>query len=120
MKKGIIGFLVSVIVIIGVAYAVLSIDFNRINKDTYYVQITKEGLLQKDKLDTGEVMETYNYKLDAVSKEGREKVMEFTANKNLKKNAYLKLYVKKNSNTVSSYDEVNEKDLPEKVKEKIN
>ncbi|KAA5557086.1 YxeA family protein, partial [Pseudomonas aeruginosa] len=44
-------------------------------------------------------------------------VYEFSADKALRENAYLKLYVKEKG--VSSYDEVKLKDIPEKVQLKL-
>lgn len=115
MKKGMIGTIIAVVVIIGLGFTVLNIDFNRLNKEEFFVQVTQDGVLESTKLDSGEVVKTYHYKLNAVSASGEEKNIEFTANKNLRKNAYLKLYVKKDSVTVSSYDEVKKEDLPKKT-----
>lgn len=119
MKKIIISLVVAVVAIFTVSFAIMSIDFNRLNKDTYYVQITADGLLEKTKLDNGEIMKRYEYKMDAVNENGDKKELEFSANKNLRKDAYLKIYVKKDTATVTSYDEVAEKELPKKVKSSL-
>lgn len=120
MKKGFIGLIAGVVIVVAIGVTVLNIDFNRLNKETYYVQVTQDGILETNKLDNGEVVKTYNYKLAAVNEKGKLKDLDFTATKNLKIDAYLKLYVKNDGVSVSSYDEVKEKDLPKKVKENIN
>ncbi|MBQ0140736.1 MAG: YxeA family protein [Kurthia sp.] len=119
MKK-IIGIFVTVVLVLGiVGYALATVDFNRLNKESYYLQITEDGVLETTKLTSGEIMKRYNYELNAVNEEGKEKALGFSAAKNLKKSAYLKLYVKKGTTTVTSYDEVAKKDIPSNVMKKI-
>jgi uncharacterized protein (TIGR01655 family) len=102
--------------VVGV-FAITKIDFNRMNASNYYLQITEDGVQHDTKLDDGSVMTYYSYKLDATNAEGETIPLEFTAHKNLRKDAYLKMYVK-NDDQVSSYDEVKLEDIPKKAQKK--
>lgn len=119
MKKVIISSVIGIVAVFIIGFAVLSVDFNRLNKEAYYVQITEDGVLETTKLESGEIMKLYEYKMNAINKDGENKELEFSANKNLKQEAYLKIYVKKGTSTVTSYDEVALKDLPEKVEKAL-
>lgn len=117
MKKFLM--LVGILFILGAAgvFALTKIDFNRMNADNYYLQITEDGVQHETKLDDGSVMTYYSYKLDAKNADGEMIPLEFTAQKNLRKDAYLKMYVK-NGDEVSSYDEVKFEDIPKKAQPK--
>ncbi|WHX67712.1 YxeA family protein [Peribacillus frigoritolerans] len=110
---------VGILFILGAAgvFALTKIDFNRMNADNYYLQITEDGVQHETKLDDGTVMTSYSYKLDAKNADGETIPLEFTAQKNLRKDAYLKMYVK-NGDEVSSYDEVKFEDIPKKAQPK--
>lgn len=110
MKKVWFIFLGIIVIVVGASYTVLTLDFNRFNKESYYIQITQDGEKIEDRLDNGETMIRYGYKGDAVNDEGKHKELEFSANKQLRKGAYLMLYVNKEGE-VSSYDEVSKKDM---------
>jgi len=117
MKKFLIA--ISILFVLGVAGALSLkyIDFNRMNAENYYLQITEDGKPDEFKLDDGTVMTNYSYTLDATNAEGKTIPLEFTAQKNLRKGAYLKMYVKKDDQ-VSSYDEVKLEDIPQKAQKK--
>ncbi|WP_144510833.1 YxeA family protein [Bacillus sp. FJAT-22090] len=118
MKKFLI--VIGVLFALGVVgiFAITKLDFNRMNADNYYLQITEDGVPHEDKLDDGSVMTTYSYQLDATNADGKTIPLEFTAQKNLRKGAYLKMYVKKDDQ-VSSYDEVKLEDIPQKAQEQL-
>ncbi len=61
-------------------------------KDEYYVQITVDGKEYNGKSDNGEPYKDYQYKLTGFDKEGKEKELEFMAQKNLRKEAFLRVY----------------------------
>ncbi|MCK1985889.1 MULTISPECIES: YxeA family protein [Peribacillus] len=117
MKKFIM--VVGILFILGAAgiFALTKIDFNRMNAANYYLQITEDGVQHETKLDDGTVMTYYSYMLDAKNEAGETIPLEFTAQKNLRKDAYLKMYVK-NGDEVSSYDEVKFEDIPKKARTK--
>ncbi|MFJ7367515.1 YxeA family protein [Peribacillus frigoritolerans] len=117
MKKFLMA--VGIFFILGAAgvFALTKIDFNRMNADNYYLQITEDGVQHETKLDDGSVMTYYSYELNAKNEDGETKPLEFTAQKNLRKDAYLKMYVK-NGDEVSSYDEVKFEDIPKKAQPK--
>lgn len=50
-------------------------------KDEYYVQITVDGKEYNGKSDNGEPYKDYQYKLTGFDKEGKEKELEFMAQK---------------------------------------
>ena len=111
MKKGLFIFLGIIVILAGASYAVLTLDFNRFNKESYYIQITQDGEKLEDRLDNGETMVRYGYKVDAINEDGKHKELEFSANKQLRKGAYLMLYVNK-EDEVTSYDVVSKIDMP--------
>lgn len=106
------------ILFVAALVVLMTVDFNRINKDTYYVQVTTDGELEEYKLNTGKIAETYWYELPSYDESGKEQTLKFSAIKNLRKDAYLKLYVK-DGNEVSSYDEVQFDEIPKKAQEKL-
>lgn len=93
-------------------------DLNRMGKDEYYVQITVDGKEYNGKSDNGQPYKDYQYKLTGFDKEGQEKELEFTAQKNLRKDAFLRVY-HSDKKGVSAWEEVKKDELPAKVKEKL-
>ncbi|MEK4298574.1 YxeA family protein [Oceanobacillus sp. FSL W8-0428] len=118
MKK-IVALVVGVVVLFVAAVVVLmTVDFNRAGKDNVYVQVGEPVSAEEDKLDTGEIMNTYWYEQPAYTENGEEIQVRFSAQKELRQGAYLMLYVNKDDE-VSSYDEVKEEELPAAVKEAL-
>ena len=118
MKKFLIGSASTIAVLFVAIGFLLTMDFNRMNKGNVYVQIPSEEhvLVVEDKLSDGTVIPRYWYTLSAYNEEGEKVTVEFSAAKMLREGAYLMLYLKKGTNEVSSYDEVQEDELPEEVK----
>lgn len=114
MKKFLI--VVGVLFALGIVgvFTFTKIDFNRMNANNYYLQITEDGVPHENKLDDGSVMTSYSYKLDATNEDGKTISLEFTAQKELRQDAYLKMYVKE-GDRVSSYDEVKLEEIPKKA-----
>ena len=118
MKKAFLGIGALFILFIAGLIVLITVDFNRLNKDPYYVQITADGEAEEHKADNGEIFTTYWYELPTLNDKGEEKILKFSAQKNLRQDAYLQLYVKKGSE-VTSYDEVQFNELPVKVQKQI-
>ncbi|MBJ8054123.1 YxeA family protein [Bacillus cereus] len=115
MKKVIVLF--SMLVLF--ASMLVGCNLNRIGTDKYYVQITVDGKEDLAKSIDGEKMgKEYTYKLSGFDKEGKEKELEFIAQKNLRKEAFLLVYYSEEKG-VKSWEEVKKDDLPMKVKEKL-
>lgn len=94
-------------------------DINRMGKDEYYVQITIDGKEGVSKSMDGKVMgKEYEYTLLGFDKEGKEKELEFMAQKNLRKEAFLRVYHSEKKG-VTAWEEVQEDELPKKAKEKL-
>lgn len=95
---------------------------NKIAADQYYVQIQGTGELKDNRR---------YYTLTAYDEAGVEKIVTFTSaksiNEQLQENAFLRLYVRQGEKEemeildteVKSYEEVQQEDLPEKIKEKF-
>ncbi|KMP99194.1 MULTISPECIES: YxeA family protein [Bacillus cereus group] len=95
-------------------------DINRMGKDEYYVQITMDGKEGVSKSMDGKVMgKEYEYTLSGFDKEGKEKELEFMAQKNLRKEAFLRVYHSEKKG-VTAWEEVQEDELPKKAKEKLS
>ncbi|MGE7884123.1 YxeA family protein [Bacillus sp. NPDC094077] len=94
-------------------------DINRMDKDEYYVQITMDGKKGVSKSMDDEVMgKEYEYTLSGFDKEGKEKELGFIAQKNLRKEAFLRIY-HSDKKGVTAWEEVQKDGLPTKAKEKI-
>ncbi|WP_102272092.1 YxeA family protein [Cytobacillus massiliigabonensis] len=119
MKK-FIGFIAAIAVfLVGGLVILQNVNFNRLGADEYYTQIIGQGKKLEDKSDNGQKYVAYEYKLSAFDKDGRKKTLTFTAQKQLRENAYLSLFVK-DSKGVTSYQEVKKEELPKKASEKLS
>ncbi|MEQ6854995.1 YxeA family protein [Lysinibacillus capsici] len=118
MKKVFFGIGALFILFVAGLIVLMTVDFNRLNKDTYYVHITADGEVEEYKVDSGEIFKMYWYELPTYDKNGEEKTLKFSAHKNLRQDAYLKLYVKKETE-VTSFDEVKFHELPAKVQDQM-
>lgn len=116
MKKVFLGIGALFLLFVAGLVALMTVDFNRLNKEAYYVHINTDGDVEEYKLDNGEIMKMYWYELPAYDENGKEQTLKFSAQKNLRNDAYMKLYVK-NETEVTSYDEVKFHELPKKVQE---
>ncbi|PGS06155.1 YxeA family protein [Bacillus pseudomycoides] len=105
-------------ILIVFASLLVGCDLNRMGKDEYYVQITVDGTEKNEKADNGQPHKSFEYKLPAFDKDGKEKEMEFTAVKNLRKEAFLRVFYS-NKKGVAAWEEVKKDELPAKVKEKL-
>ncbi|PEI39582.1 YxeA family protein [Bacillus pseudomycoides] len=105
-------------ILIVFASLLVGCDLNRMGKDEYYVQITVDGTEKNEKADNGQSHKSFEYKLPAFDKDGKEKEMEFTAVKNLRKEAFLRVFYS-DKKGVAAWEEVKKDELPVKVKEKL-
>ncbi|MGG4454012.1 YxeA family protein [Brevibacillus porteri] len=117
-KTTIIVLSVILALMIGAVFLLQNVNFNRLGADEYYVQINKEGQKNEVTLDSGEKFATYDYTLQGYNEDGEEKTLNFMAMKELRKDAYLSVFVKEGKG-VTSYQEVKVDELPDKAKEKL-
>ncbi|MFL1665307.1 YxeA family protein [Bacillus cereus] len=75
-----------------VGYGDINKLYNRGGKDVYYVQIKSDGEEHKDRFDNGESYIYYQYKLVGFDEDGKEKELEFRADKSLRKEAFLSIF----------------------------
>ncbi|GAA0831620.1 YxeA family protein [Bifidobacterium pullorum subsp. gallinarum] len=116
MKKVMIFGGILAALLIGFIIFIQNVNINRLGTDQYYVQI-QEGTRVEDKSDDGKKYTYYEYTLEGFDKEGAAKTLTFTAQKELRKEAYLRVYVKKSG--VGSYQEVQANELPEQARAKL-
>lgn len=102
--------------LIGLVLFVMMFDWNRFGKDNVYVIVDEPSEILEERLETGEIMEQYVYETVSYDENGEELLVEFYAYKQLRKDAYLKLYLGRNDQ-VTSYDEVNWDELPTTVQQ---
>lgn len=114
MKK-LIMFICIVLGLFGVCYFILgnSDKITAIGSTSYYIKTDSNYKKEGHGKDS-----YYTYKTKGYNKNGDSKEFEFNTSHVLKTNRYLKLPIK--DNKVLSYEEVTAKDLPDKVKEKLN
>lgn len=118
MKKLIISGAAIAAILLGGLLFIQNVNMNRLGADEYYTQIEGQGKKIEGKSDSGQIYVSYEYKLPAFDKDGQEKTLTFTSNKQLREKAYLDLFVKEGKN-VTSYQEVTKEEIPEKAKEKL-
>ncbi|MBC1550665.1 YxeA family protein [Listeria cossartiae] len=112
MKKIVI-IITSLVILIGIGFGAYYFkNANRLGADVSYVKITKDGEMGK------KVSFNYSYTLPAYDETGKETEVTLSADKNLRKGAYLKIYSKKDKG-VTSFEEVAEKEVPTKAAEKL-
>ncbi|MGE6258160.1 YxeA family protein [Heyndrickxia sporothermodurans] len=109
---------VILILIVGFILFIQNVNINRLGADNYYVQIKGPGEKSEDKASNGEIYTSYKYTLSGYDKKGNEKKLTFTANKQLRKDAYLNLFYKEDKG-VTSYQEVKFNEIPDKAKEEM-
>lgn len=90
-------------------------SLNRIVKDVYYVQIQGEGTIEKV-----EGKNLRNYTLPAYDEDGVKKQITFRSKKASNEHKDDKSKNEISSIEVKSYEEIQEAELPAKVKEKLN
>lgn len=78
-----------------------------IGSNKYYAQVQNEGEKYTESSHT-----RYKYDLKGFNKDGESKKLEFNANHQLKQDAYLQIYYKKDE--VITYEEVQHVDMPKK------
>ncbi|WP_195478220.1 YxeA family protein [Enterococcus faecalis] len=89
--------------------------------EPYYVKITTDGEKKQGKDDTGtKVITSYSYSLSGYNEDGKEQQIEFKSfsDRQLRKGAFLKLIWNKRKGVID-WSEVQEKELPKKVKEQL-
>ncbi|GAB2025006.1 YxeA family protein [Lactovum odontotermitis] len=77
---------------------------------TYYSRVVDDGKKSEEKFDNGETFYLYNYGQKAYQKDGSEKVLNFTADHSLRKDAYLKITYNK-SKGVTDWREVQKSEI---------
>ncbi|WP_051004000.1 YxeA family protein [Gottschalkia acidurici] len=113
----------TVIVFLGTFKFILDDPFiiKKLMHPKYYVKITEDGEYTSDK---DRKPWSYYYETKAYSRSGKEIKVRFYANKNLRKDAYLSVYLcggpKESIYDIELYEEVNLNDLPKNLKNKLN
>ncbi|EAG5197446.1 YxeA family protein, partial [Listeria monocytogenes] len=88
MKKIVI-LIISLLLLVGIGFGVYYFkNANHIGADVSYIKITTDGEKGKN------VSFNYSYTMPAYDEAGKETEVTFSADKNLRKGAYLKLYIK--------------------------
>ncbi|MBH5317066.1 YxeA family protein [Paenibacillus sp. GSMTC-2017] len=103
---------------IGFIFIMQNMNINRLGTEGYYLQITIDGKEEKTRISQNEIMTRYEYNLPAVDKEGNAQTFSFTSEKQLRKGAYLTLYIK-DKETVMSYQELKFEEIPQKAADQL-
>lgn len=73
MKKGWIVAIVVLAVLVGFVVFIQNVNINRLGAHQYYVQVNQEGKKVEDKSDSGQKYVSYEYTLEGVDADGKEK-----------------------------------------------
>lgn len=115
MKKVLVGIVALVLIVVGGGYACYHTAYGG---DSYYVHIQEDGVAKKEKDDSGQEFTRYYYTLTGYDEKGEAKEMNFTGDHNLRHDAYLRL-VYNDKKGVTSWEEVQKQDIPQKALNKI-
>lgn len=102
--------IIAIILVLGVCVA--GYYFFEYHKAIYYTQIDNSKL---SKLDASDNMK-YEYNLESYNEKGNKKEIKFKTSRELREDAYLKLEIRIFG--VHEWEEVQENELPDKVREK--
>ncbi|MDR2976009.1 MAG: YxeA family protein [Streptococcaceae bacterium] len=116
MKKVLFSFAAIVILLFGAMKVWESISYGG---TSYYAQIKSDGKKYEDKSDSGEIYTRYEYNQAAFKNSGDEKSVTFTADHNLRKEAYLKLTYNE-SKGVTNWEEVQKSEISKSALDGIN
>lgn len=119
MKKLMVALIVIAIIIAGGLLAMRFVNFNRVGADTYYVKVATDGKKTSGQASDGSTYTDYNYDFTGYNEDGKKKQLELIAQKNLRKGAYLEVFVKEDKG-VTSYEEVKQVDVPKKAADPLN
>ncbi|MFC4652017.1 YxeA family protein [Lactococcus nasutitermitis] len=115
MKK-LATIIVVLALIVGAGFAWYKVSYGG---ETYYVKITENGKKVMKKDDTGKSWVFYDYSQKAFNKNGKEKALDFSADHNLRQQAYLKVTDNKTKG-VTNWEEVKQNQVPTKALTKLN
>lgn len=115
MKKILIGLVMIALLLVGGGYAWYNSEYGGTE---YYLQIKNDGKVVTGDKTYGGKWKDYEYKILGYTKNGQEKTLEFMGGHNLKHGAYLKV-INNKKNGVTSWEEVQKKEVPEKALSKI-
>ena len=104
-----------IVAIIVIALIIGAYYFLVVHKDQYYTQIDNTKIQEVSSTDDMR----YEYILTAYNKNGKEKEVKFKTSRELREGAYLELDLMQTRGVVN-WREVQENELPEKVKNAMN
>ena len=115
--KTLLKILIPIVILAGGRWGVYNYYYGG---EAYYTQITTSGEKKDEKTNSGEAMTIYYYQQPAFNKNGEEKTVELNESRDqpLRMKAYLKLKVNPRKGVIS-WNEVTEKEVPEKALEKL-
>lgn len=93
-------------------------SIKRIGTEEYYVQINTNGKEVIHEGSEGEKFKRFEYELKGFNEDGEEKKLKFDSEKNLRKEAFLRVHYSKEKG-VKTWEEVKKEDIPKKAREKL-
>ena len=113
-----IGLLIAALVAIGFYKFA---EANLMKGDPYYVQITTDGEKFTYKADNGQSFTDYRYQLTGYDENGKERALDFNANRDrpLRKSAYLRVSYNTKKQEVTQWEEVQKEAIPAKALAKL-
>lgn len=110
-------FIIFIAVLISAGGIVWYVE-NYSNK-SYYVQINNDGEIERDTSQSGSLLGFYRYKIKGFDAEGVEKALNFTANHNLRHEAYLKVHENRKRGVIS-WEEVQRLSIPKEALDSLD
>jgi uncharacterized protein (TIGR01655 family) len=104
-------FIASLLIIGGASFTWYSIDYGG---SYYYAKILDDGTKKVSTTQVDKIWYTFSYQEEAYSENGKVKSINFTANRNLRHGAYLRLTYNYRKG-VTKWEEVKKSDIPEKA-----
>lgn len=116
MKKILFGVIAVLLILVGAGFAWYRVEYGG---TAYYVKITENGTKTTEKDDQGQTFYLYDYDQKAFDKSGHSRQIEFTADHNLRHQAYLQLTYNQKKG-VTNWEERSSKQVPEKALAQLN
>ncbi|MED2777022.1 YxeA family protein [Bacillus thuringiensis] len=93
-------------------------SIKRAGTEEYYVQINTNGKEVIHEGNGGEKFKRFEYELKGLNENGEEKELKFDAEKNLRKEAFLRVFYSKEKG-VKTWEEVKKEEIPKKARERL-
>ncbi|EMG27525.1 hypothetical protein X560_0392 [Listeria fleischmannii 1991] len=118
MKKILIG-IIAIIVVLAIGIGVTLVGKNYYKTTDYYVKITKNPIVKKEKASDGIIDTYYNYQVSGYDKNGKERKLKLESQDKMEINQYYLIHWEDRRSIISSKEKVSHDTIPSTIQEKL-